>query len=163
MRALRVVLAVIAIVLAPVAASAATIHGLVYDDANGDGKPSAGERGIAGAVVAFDVQKFVETDASGQFDMEVPDAQPGIVWVRVPDGFAPGPVWGRWDEPVGHAHPDQAGLRIRHLQVELAARVGLDELLHVERDHRSGDAALARRGLAVAVRVVVDEPVDRRC
>ncbi len=35
-----------------VGASAATIHGLVFDDADGDGRPSAGERGIAGAVEA---------------------------------------------------------------------------------------------------------------
>jgi len=89
--------AVLVLLLLTASAEAATVHGLVYDDVNGDGKPSAGEPGIAGAVVAFDVQKFVETDPSGQFELEVPDAQTGIVWVRVPDGFAPGPVWGRWD------------------------------------------------------------------
>jgi outer membrane protein assembly factor BamB/predicted MPP superfamily phosphohydrolase len=95
MTALRVVLAVIAI--ATSSASAATIHGLVYEDANGDGKPSAGEHGIPGAVVAFDMQQFVQTDASGQFDLVVPDDESGIVWVRVPDGFTPGPVWQAWD------------------------------------------------------------------
>lgn len=77
--------------------SAATIHGLVFDDANRDGKPSAGEQGVANAVVAFGVQRFAVTDASGQFDLDVGDAGPGIVWVRVPDGFRPGPVWARWN------------------------------------------------------------------
>lgn len=95
MMTLRVVLAVIAI--ATSSASAATIHGLVYEDTNGDGKPSAGEPGIPGAVVAFDVQAFGETDRTGQFDLHVPDGQPGIVWVRVPDGYTPGPVWARWN------------------------------------------------------------------
>ncbi|MBV8759581.1 MAG: PQQ-binding-like beta-propeller repeat protein [Deltaproteobacteria bacterium] len=89
------VLAVMAI--ATSSASAATIHGLVYADENGDGKPSAGEPGIGHAVVAFDVRTFVETDASGQFDLQIPDDEQGLVWVRVPDGFAPGPVWKKWD------------------------------------------------------------------
>ncbi len=76
--------------------SAATIHGLVFDDTNRDGKPSAGEPGVANAVVALGVEHFTVTDASGQFDLEVPDDAAGIVWVRVPDGFTPGPVWAAW-------------------------------------------------------------------
>ncbi|MDB4956236.1 MAG: metallophosphoesterase [Myxococcales bacterium] len=85
-----------AILLVSASASAATIHGLVYEDANRDGKPSAGEAGIAHAVVAFGVSSFVETDASGQFDITVTDGTKGIVWVRVPDGYRPGPVWQSW-------------------------------------------------------------------
>jgi outer membrane protein assembly factor BamB/predicted phosphodiesterase len=77
-------------------ASAATIHGLVYDDANGDGVPSEGERGVGNAVVAFGTQGFVTTDANGQFDLAVADDARGIVWARVPDGFVPGPAWTRW-------------------------------------------------------------------
>jgi outer membrane protein assembly factor BamB/predicted phosphodiesterase len=77
-------------------ASAATIHGLVYDDTNGDGVPSPGEPGIAGAVVAFGVQQFVVTNAAGEYTIDAGTAQ-GIVWVRVPNGFTPGPVWGRFD------------------------------------------------------------------
>jgi uncharacterized protein (TIGR03382 family) len=96
---LRAVLAIAVVVaLASPARAGKTIHGLVYEDANGDGKPSAGEHGIANAVVAFDVRRFVVTDASGQFDVRVPDAvTSGILWVRVPDGFRPGPAWARWD------------------------------------------------------------------
>ena len=78
-------------------ASAATIHGLVFDDINHDGLPSVGEPGVANAVVAVGVKGFIETDATGHFDL-VADAGTGaIVWVRVPDGFVPGPVFARWD------------------------------------------------------------------
>ncbi len=88
----------VVIALASPAAAGKVIHGLVYDDANGDGRPSAGERGIANAVVAFDVRRFVVTDASGQFDVRIPDSTTsGILWVRVPDGFRPGPAWVRWE------------------------------------------------------------------
>jgi outer membrane protein assembly factor BamB/predicted phosphodiesterase len=79
-------------------ASAAIIHGLVYEDNNGDGQPSIGEPGRAGAVVAYGIEVFAVTDAKGQFELHIPDDSPaGIVWVRVPDGFAPGPVWQTWD------------------------------------------------------------------
>ncbi|HEY5946054.1 MAG TPA: PQQ-binding-like beta-propeller repeat protein [Kofleriaceae bacterium] len=88
-------LVVLGVVLAS-PASAATIHGLVFDDANGDGVPSAQEPGIANAVVALGVKTFVVTDASGQFDIDPGTDTAGIVWVRVPDGFTPGPVWARW-------------------------------------------------------------------
>jgi outer membrane protein assembly factor BamB/predicted phosphodiesterase len=93
---LRLVLVALAVSIASTA-SAATIHGLVYDDTNRDGKPSAGEPGIANAVVAFQTAQFVVTDASGQFDIPVADDARGFVWVRVPDGFIPGPVYARWD------------------------------------------------------------------
>jgi outer membrane protein assembly factor BamB/predicted phosphodiesterase len=92
---LRVVLVVLGVAIAS-SASAATIHGLVYDDTNRDGKPSVGEPGIANAVVAFETKQFVVTDASGHFDLRVADDAQGIVWVRVPEGFVPGPVWARW-------------------------------------------------------------------
>jgi outer membrane protein assembly factor BamB/predicted phosphodiesterase len=79
-------------------ASAATIHGLVFDDTNGDGVPQPGEPGVANAVVAAGVRAFVTTDASGQFDIDLGTLTGSwIVWVRVPDGFTPGPVWARWD------------------------------------------------------------------
>ena len=83
-------------------AVAAPVHGLVYDDANGDGRPSAGERGVAGAVVALGIQQFVVADAQGQFMLDVAAGAKAIAWVRVPDGFVPGPVWAR----VDGAHPD---------------------------------------------------------
>ncbi|HEX3478415.1 MAG TPA: PQQ-binding-like beta-propeller repeat protein, partial [Kofleriaceae bacterium] len=93
--------AVVALGALAAPAAAAPVHGLVYDDWNHDGVPSPGEAGIAGAVVAFGVQQFVVTDAQGHFTLDLaPDVQ-GIAWVRVPDGFAPGPVWAH----VGGARP----------------------------------------------------------
>jgi outer membrane protein assembly factor BamB len=78
-------------------ASASTIHGLVFDDVNGDGLPQPGEPGIANAVVATGAKLFTTTDATGQYDLDLgPALGNWIVWVRVPDGFRPGPVWGRW-------------------------------------------------------------------
>jgi outer membrane protein assembly factor BamB/predicted phosphodiesterase len=91
---LRAVLVALGVVLAS-PAYAATIHGLVFDDVNGDGAPSAGEPGLVNAVVALGPSIFTVTNAAGQFDLTVPVAK-GIVWVRVPDGFRPGPVWAAW-------------------------------------------------------------------
>ncbi|MBC7977808.1 MAG: metallophosphoesterase, partial [Myxococcales bacterium] len=91
----RLLAVLILVIAAPVAA--APKSGLVYEDSNGDGRPSLGEPGIPGAVVAFGVTQFVETNARGTFTLDVPANANGIVWVRVPDGFVPGPVWGRVD------------------------------------------------------------------
>ncbi|HEY1812623.1 MAG TPA: PQQ-binding-like beta-propeller repeat protein [Kofleriaceae bacterium] len=89
---------VVAMLLAAAPVSAATIHGLVFDDLNNDGLPSLGEPGHAGAVVALGVEQFVVTDAMGRFSIDVPDDAPAeIVWVRAPEGFAPGPIWQLWD------------------------------------------------------------------
>jgi len=78
-------------------ARAAPMHGLVYDDRNGDGRPSLGEPGIANAVVAFGIHQFAVTDAHGGFVLDLAPTDKGIVWVRVPDGFVPGPVWAHID------------------------------------------------------------------
>ncbi|HTR54568.1 MAG TPA: PQQ-binding-like beta-propeller repeat protein [Kofleriaceae bacterium] len=81
------------------------IHGFVFDDANGDGRPQAGEHGVANAVVALGVDKFVVTDANGNFELEASEDRTGgaaIFWVRVPDGFRPGPVWAPWDGTADH-------------------------------------------------------------
>ncbi|HEY0193540.1 MAG TPA: metallophosphoesterase, partial [Kofleriaceae bacterium] len=79
------------------------VHGLVYDDTNGDGQPTAGEPGVAGVVIAVGVQQFVVSDARGNFDVEVDDGAHPIAWARVPDGFVPGPVWAE----VDGVHPDR--------------------------------------------------------
>ncbi|HET7499521.1 MAG TPA: PQQ-binding-like beta-propeller repeat protein [Kofleriaceae bacterium] len=94
-------------------AMARPMHGLVYEDRNGDGRPSAGEPGVANAVVALGAHQFVVTDAYGGFVLEVPAApagNDGIAWVRVPDGFVPGPVWARVDGNLPDAGID-LGLR----------------------------------------------------
>ncbi len=81
------------LLLASGTASARPLRGLVYADASGDGRPSMGELGVPGVVVAYDTTQFTVTDAQGAFTLDVPDGARGIAWVRVPDGFRPGPAW----------------------------------------------------------------------
>lgn len=104
----RLTLVVLLAVATPVAA--APMRGLVYEDLNGDGRPSVGETGVAGAVVAFGVRQLVTTDARGEFVIDVPANARGIVWVRVPDGYVPGPVWATVDASRP-ALPIDLGLR----------------------------------------------------
>ena len=83
----------LAILLISATAHARTLHGRVYADANRDGKAQAGERGVAGAVVCYDGWSYAVTDASGEFALEVKaGGASDVAWVRVPDGFEPGPV-----------------------------------------------------------------------
>ncbi|MGE0870072.1 MAG: PQQ-binding-like beta-propeller repeat protein [Kofleriaceae bacterium] len=109
-----VVLAAVLGLTAP--ASARTVHGLVFEDRNGDGVPSIGEPGVPGAIVALGVERFVAADQRGEFTLEVVEGDRSIAWVRVPDGFVPGPVWRRVDQapridlalrplPAPHAGP----------------------------------------------------------
>ena len=90
-------LVAVSILLAAAPAVAAPIRGLVYADRNGDSRPNVGEPGVAHAIVAFGTTQFVETDDHGGFTLDLPATAKGIVWVRVPDGFVPGPVWARVD------------------------------------------------------------------
>lgn len=138
MPAVRVTLVALVIAIAAVPAHAATLHGLVFDDTNGDGQPSAGEPGIANAVVALGAKTFVVTDTSGQFDLQ---GEPGIVWVRVPDGFTPGPVWSRWD---GKTDVDLALHRRAPSPGPLTFVVAADTHIAVTQDFITGaDLALA--------------------
>jgi MYXO-CTERM domain-containing protein len=75
-------------------ACAATVAGTVFVDRNGDRVRQADEPGLEGAVVAVDRSGFTQTDAQGRFQLDL-IGQEEIVWVRVPDGFRPGPVWRR--------------------------------------------------------------------
>jgi outer membrane protein assembly factor BamB/predicted phosphodiesterase len=77
-----------------------TLHGVVFADANGDGIQGLGEAGVAGAVVAYGARTFVVADANGEFDLEVGGGGDNA-WVRVPDGFVPGPVWQNTANVVG--------------------------------------------------------------
>lgn len=135
MPAVRAALVAVGIAIAA-PAHAATLHGLVFDDTNGDGRPSAGEPGIPNAVVALDAGTFAVTNAAGQFDLQ---GEAGIVWVRVPDGFVPGPAWARWD---GKADVDLA-LR-RHARTgPVTFVVAADTHIAVTQDYITG-ADLAR-------------------
>ena len=68
------------------------VTGGVFADRNHDGIRQTTEEPVAGAVVALERGQFTVTDAAGGFTFE--GAVPGdVIWVRVPDGFRPGPVW----------------------------------------------------------------------
>lgn len=71
---------------------ATTVTGVVYADKNGNNVRDNGEPAIPGAVVALDRGTFAVTDANGHFRID--GATPGsYVWVTVPDGYRPGPVY----------------------------------------------------------------------
>lgn len=147
MPALRIAVVALVIALA-VPVHAATLHGLVFDDTNGDGQPSAGEPGIANAVVALGVKSFAVTDAKGQFDLR---GEPGIVWVRVPDGFTPGPVWARWD---GKADVDLALHRRAPSTGPLTFVVAADTHLAVTQDFITGGDLASAAASATALEPV---------
>ena len=82
------------------------VTGTVFIDTNGDGRRQRGEPPVPDAVVGFERTSFVRTNAAGdyRFDMFMspgPTGPTGLVWVRVPDGFRPGPVWRRVDALTG--------------------------------------------------------------
>ncbi len=90
---LRVALAaaVVLILLGEGGAQAFFVHGRVLADDDGDGRISAGDVPLGGVTVVLEQSLWVSTAADGTFVMDTP--RDGIVWVRTPSGYAPGPVW----------------------------------------------------------------------
>jgi len=73
------------------AAQDAGLHGVVYGDANGNGKRDASEHGLPGVIVS-NQHDVVVTDSLGRF--EIPTGTTGMVFVSVPDGFrSSGAFW----------------------------------------------------------------------
>ena len=124
-------------------AGAGPIDGRVFVDGNRDGALSAGEETVPGAVVVRDLDHVAITDGDGYFTIEGPE-EAGIVWVRVPVGFRPGPVWaavpaegGTFDLPLvaQQAEPDApfAVASDLHVGKEELGRDGVlddDDMLH---------------------------------
>jgi outer membrane protein assembly factor BamB/predicted phosphodiesterase len=81
----------VALALPSVAHAAISIDGTVYVDLNGDGLFSAGEPVVPGAVVGWEDLQEVRADAQGHYHIDAPYG--GVVWVRIPDGFSPAPVY----------------------------------------------------------------------
>lgn len=72
-------------------AQSADLHGIVYVDANANGKRDDSECGVAGVVVS-NQRDVVVTDSLGRF--EIPSGTTGIVFVSAPDGFhSTGAFW----------------------------------------------------------------------
>ena len=76
-------------------AGTVTIDGTVYVDQNGNGALDAGEPTLAGVMVGFETRFLVAADANGHYSFTLPGD--GIVWVRIPDGYEPTPVWRQLD------------------------------------------------------------------
>lgn len=69
----------------------ADLRGVVYVDANANGKRDDSEHGVAGVVVS-NQRDVVVTDSLGRF--EIPSGTTGIVFVSVPDGYhSTGAFW----------------------------------------------------------------------
>lgn len=75
------------------------MRGILFSDRNGDGIRQKDEPGIGGATVVLDVSTFTTTAANGSYEMLAP-VDMGRVWVSVPDGYRPGPVWRMFDGGV---------------------------------------------------------------
>lgn len=77
----------------------ATITGLVFADANGNGRRDPGERGIPNVVVSNQID-VTRTTGSGVY--HIAPGRTGIIFVSVPDGYrAVGSFWHRETDPTG--------------------------------------------------------------
>lgn len=75
----------------PLAGQTGTVSGVVFVDANANGKRDTGERGM-GRVVVSNQDAVVVTDSSGAF--RLPHGGYGLVFVSVPEGYrSAGPFW----------------------------------------------------------------------
>lgn len=89
----RLVFALVAVVATAGAARAGIVRGTVFVDADGDGQRGPGEAAVPDAVVAWRDRAFTRTDQDGAYTIETTASEAGEVWVRVPEGYQPGPVW----------------------------------------------------------------------
>ena len=75
-----------------IAAALVVVTGIVFNDANGNGRRDAGESGVPNVVVS-DQRDVVVTDANGAFHISGADGK-SVVFVSVPDGWrAVGSFW----------------------------------------------------------------------
>ncbi|MCE9571796.1 MAG: PQQ-binding-like beta-propeller repeat protein [Deltaproteobacteria bacterium] len=91
MRARVMLIGAVVAIAAP--AHAGIVRGTVFVDADGDGKRGVEEVAVPDAVVGWRDRRFVQADLDGAYQLDIDDNEAGEVWVRVPDGFRPGPVW----------------------------------------------------------------------
>ena len=76
------------------------VDGVVYEDANGNGRRDAGERGVAGVAVS-DQHQVVRTGADGAYRLAGPGT--GVVFISIPDGLG---AAGRFWQPVSGGRID---------------------------------------------------------
>ena len=87
--------------LAQLFAATIAVQGVVLADSDGNGAVTAADDPVAGALVFWEADVVATTDGEGRFRLDAPGS--GIVWVRTPEGFAPGPVWRAVSEEDGGA------------------------------------------------------------
>ncbi len=77
--------------ICPVRAQQSAVRGIVFEDANRNGRRDAGERGVARVAVS-NQGDVVLTDSAGRFT--IPRGSTGVIFVSVPDGrVSIGPFW----------------------------------------------------------------------
>jgi hypothetical protein len=82
-----------------------TVHGVVFDDANGNGTREAGERPIPGVIVSNQLE-LVTTDSAGRY--RLPATEQAIVFVSLPNDWQP---VGSWWRAAGRSDSIDFGLR----------------------------------------------------
>jgi hypothetical protein len=148
------------------AQSPTPVSGVVYEDANGNGRRDAGERGLGGVAVS-NQHEVVETAADGSYAL--PRAGFGVVFVSVPDGYRTvGPFWrtvpvsgagGPADFPL-RAHAGQSTFSFIHASDTHVSKQSIGRLqqLHAVVEARRPDFVLVTGDLVRdALRVGEDE------
>ena len=109
MEAVRCCLAAILLLLVavpPQAQAPTPVAGVVFDDANKNGRRDAGEQGLGGVVVS-NQHDVVQTAADGTYTL--PSAGYGVVFVSLPSGFGSvGHFWQTAPSPASGARADFA-------------------------------------------------------
>lgn len=141
------------------AADVETVSGRVYLDANGNGKPDSGEKGLFGIRITDSVN-FVVTGEDGTYtiapaeDTEIPVKGSRVVSVSWPSGKWPGGKWWRRLDDIQPGEKVDFGLRDDEQKLPfLFAHVG-DQ--HGGRGPHGGFGALVKEQLGAMARFCVD-------
>lgn len=95
---------------------ARVVRGTVFHDANGNGRPDGGERGVGGVVVS-DQKEVTRTEDDGHYELATA-GENGLVFITLPDGWAaPKGFWQAIQLTDGQARADFA-LQPREKQAE---------------------------------------------
>lgn len=102
---LRCLVAILLSIIAvfPSAEAPAPIQGVVFEDANGNGRREPDERGLAGVAVS-NQHEVVQTAADGSYVLQRPTY--GVVFVSLPDGYRP--VGSFWQAVAASSNPGRA-------------------------------------------------------
>ena len=132
-----VALILLCLVVALRAQPPAPVAGVVFEDADGNGRRDAGEPGL-GRVVVSNQHEVVETAADGTYSL--PRAGFGVVFVSVPDGYRPVASFWRAVPSSGaggaldfalQRHPDQTAFTFIHASDTHISKQTVDRLRQV--------------------------------